>query len=420
MPDQLITIPGYEKPIVFPESMSPEQINAAAAKLYQAKNPDRPPVDSSRSWVDTAVDWLPTAGAMAGSLAGGIGGTAFGMGVGGVPGAAGGAFVGGAAGEGAKQTINALRGKGTSTPTAVAGDMLKEGATQGAMDLAGGALGTLASKAAPRLMQSALKPTKAVLSEYKTTAPKLVQTLLDEGVNVTTNGLAKLQTLLDATNQEIKSVLLARDSAVQRIAPGANRVIDKTNVAARTLSTAGKLAQQTNPTRDLKALAKTVEEFQNHPVYPGKLTLPEAQAMKIGTYQQIGRKYGEVSSAAIETQKALARGLKEEIANEVPQVATLNQRDAELMAALDAVGHRAALSGNKDPIGFAWVTHNPTTFLAAMFDRSAAVKSMLARGLYTQAANIARVSPQLVRAAVATLATHPDDTTAPDGGPPPE
>jgi hypothetical protein len=250
-------------------------------------------------------------------------------------------------------------------------------------------------KAAPWLMQKALKPTATMLNEYKTTAPKLVQTLLKEGVSVTEGGVARLQKLFDATNDEIRAAVA-----------GATGQIQKTNVAARVLPTANKLAQQTNPTKDLAAVANNVEEFLNHPVYAGPtLSVPEAQAMKIGTYKQIGKKYGEIGSADIETQKALARGLKEEIADEVPGIAGMNTRDSELMAALDAVGRRAAFAANRDPVGFAWVAQHPATFLAALFDRSPAVKSLVARGLYSQAGIVGKVSPQFIRLAVAGLAT---------------
>jgi len=87
------------------------------------------------------------------------------------------------------------------------------------------------------------------------------------------------------------------------------------------------------------------------------------------------------------------------------------------MAAMDGVGRRVALSGNRDPVGFAWVAHHPTTFITALLDRSPAVKSLLARGLYTQAATAARVSPDLIRVALGAIAQGGSET--PDAGPPP-
>ena len=147
---------------------------------------------------------------------------------------------------------------------------------------------------------------------------------------------------------------------------------------------------------------------------PGALTVPEAQAMKIGTYREIGKNYGKQSSASVETQKALARGLKEEIEAAIPKIKSLNAREGEIMAAQEAVGHRVAIAGNRDPVGFAWVTHTPQTFLAALMDRSPVVKSMLARGMYNSAGAATKVSPQLIRAAVVALASgESDDELAP-------
>jgi hypothetical protein len=42
------------------------------------------------------------------------------------------------------------------------------------------------------------------------------------------------------------------------------------------------------------------------------LTATEAQAIKQGTYRQLAKKYGQLSNADVEEQKALARSLKED------------------------------------------------------------------------------------------------------------
>lgn len=352
------------------------------AKLGPSGEPPPPagPRHPSAIFAKKAVEFLPAAGGVIGGL------------LGNVPGAA----LGGAAGESARQLSRRAMGESApATAGEAAGGVALGGAVQGGAQAVGMGLGAGMAKAAPWLMQSAVKPTLATLKEYGTTAPKLVKTLLDEGVNVTTGGLARLRNLLDATNQEI--------AAAVANAPGS---IAKKNVAARVAPTAQRIGRQANPTADLKAVGDSVEEFMKHPVYGGPtLSVAEAQAMKQATYQQIGKKYGEASSASIETQKALARGLKEEIAEEVPQIAALNAKDAQFMAAADAVGRRVALSGNKDPVGFAWVASHPATFLAALMDRHPIVKSMLANGAYRAAATVSKVSPQAIRAAVLALAT---------------
>jgi hypothetical protein len=252
-------------------------------------------------------------------------------------------------------------------------------------------------------MQSALKPTRAVLQEYRTTPNALAETLLDAGVSVTPNGLQKLDALLNANEQAIGAAV-----------KNASGTIDKSTVAARALQTAGRVANQTNPTRDLQAVGETVGEFLNHPISgSAPLSIPEAQAMKVGTYAQIGKKYGEVANASIETQKALARGLKEEIAARVPGIADLNAQNSQLSAALDAVGRRVAQEGNKDPVGFAWAAvQRPSAFIAALIDRNAAVKSAIARGAWALAGRMTGVPGNLIAGAVAAIASGTDDSTA--------
>jgi len=315
-----------------------------------------------------------------------------GGGIGALLGGPGGAALGGAAGEAGRQLAN--RASGYPAPSSGVEAITQigtQGAVQGVTEGAFKGLGILAKRAAPKLMQSAVKPSQALLAEYKTTPEVLSDTLLREGITASPRGLTKLQTLLNATNADIKAAVQASTGTVP-----------KASVAARALPTAAKLAKQTNPTADLKAVGETVQEFMDHPVYSGPtLTVPEAQAMKQGTYRRIGERYGEQSSATVETQKALARGLKEEVAAEVPAISALNDRDSKLLAATDALGRRLALAGNRDPVGFAWVTKNPMTFLTAMADRSPLMKSLLARGLYDQAGKIAKVPPHFIRAAIA-------------------
>jgi hypothetical protein len=401
----------------------------AALKVYDAKHAPSMRTASGETWTDklkTAASMLqiplPGGGTASPQAIGAVAsagvqsapaiGGAIGSAVGGAPGAA----IGGAAGQGYKTLLN----NASQIPGAVrdvAGNLIAhpmatlqgaeqglnqgalqagtEGAMQGAMTGAGNLVSAGLAKAAPVLMQSAVKPSLALLKEYRITPEGLSKVLLREGANVTPGGLSKLQRLVSATNDEI------RDAVAN--APG---TIAKNAVAARVLPTAQRVANQVNPTADLRAVGDTVTEFLNNPVSSSTtLTVPEAQAMKVGTYRAIGSGYGEMSGAQVEAQKALARGLKEDIAAEVPQITALNARDSELMAAQDAVGRRIALSGNRDPAGLAWVTHNPMTFLAMVASRNEAVKSLLARGLYASAARAGGVSEQALRLAVNAAAS---------------
>ncbi len=152
VPDKVIEIPDVGN-IAFPGSMTEAQINAAATKLYQEKHPKakQPPVTS---WVDTAVDWLPTATTIAGGAAGGIGGGPVGAGLG--------AGAGRMVGEAAKKAINVARGKeSASIPTlndvsdvAASGvkDALASGLTAGVFSGAGAVGSRVAGKVAPSLL----------------------------------------------------------------------------------------------------------------------------------------------------------------------------------------------------------------------------------------------------------------------------
>lgn len=381
---------------------------------FAVVNGKRVPVEEGDPRGDVLLDNLHALSSFA-PMAGGV--------VGGIVGGAPGAAVGGAAGAGYKQLAEhatelpgalmdvlrnlrsypaaTLRGfvGGGATGTA---DAAIEGAKQGVMQKAGDVVATATKPAGAWLMQKAIKPTQALLDEYRTTGPDLARTLLKEGISVTRGGLEKLQQLFADNNAAIRNAVAQ--------APG---TIDKNLVASRALTTAGKLAQQTNPEAALRALSETVQGFLDHPVYQGALTVPEAQAMKVGTYRTIGNSYGELSGATKETMKSLARGLKEEVAARVPGIASMNARDTQLMAGMDAVGRRVAQAGNLDPVGFAWAAvHQPASFLAALIDRNAAVKSLIARGLWDEAGRLAKVAPNLIRTAVTAIASGAPDASA--------
>lgn len=396
----------------FPVGMDPQRAAAIVRGTAQHATPRwyQPGgdvvLDNVRSAGNFVTQHLPSVG-------GAIGGF-----LGGVPGAA----LGGSAGEGYRQLIQ----HGAELPGAIrdiasnalshpldtatglgrgayegARNAVTQAAIQGGAQAAGDAIGAGMRKAGPWLMEKAVKPTTSLLKEYRTTGPELAQTLLDNGINVTQAGVDKLQALLGETNQKIAAAVQA--------APGA---ISKKAVAAEVLPTAQRLAQQVNATGALGDVGNVVTDFLDHPVFSGPtLSVPEAQAMKIGTYKEIGKNYGRLSSPAIEAQKALARGLRNEVAAAAPEVSGLNALDAKLMAALDATGQRVAVAGRADPVGFAWTAQHPATFLAALFDRNPTVKSLVARGLWRSAGAAAQVSPQMIRAAVAAVASgQPDDS----------
>ncbi len=404
-PDKVIDIPSLGS-VAFPGSMSDDDINKAASKLYAESNAKHPPVDPGHSWVDTAVDWLPTAGGIAGGIVGGLGGTVAGMGVGGVPGAIGGAALGGAGGEGIKQTINAMRGKPLLSAGQGIQNMATEAAMQGGTEALGGAIGVVAKPVAKALYQSALKPgiKYTMRAALKGETAPVVKTLLDEGVLVTERGVQKINTLLDANDEAVRDAIASVTADVNPY-----------KVTANLGQTAKKFANQVNPVDDLNTVSRVGQEFlDQHAGSP--MSVQQAQALKTGTYAQLKDKaFGELKGADIESQKSLARGLKEQIEQEVKaaagvDVGPLNAREGRLAEARKALARRVAIGGNANPMGLAsLVTHHPSVFLGALMDRSDAFKSFVARGMWNEAGRAAKVSPQLVKMAVQALATAPDE-----------
>lgn len=424
-PDKVIDIPNVGQ-VAFPGSMSDADINTAAAKLYQEKNPSHPAPDPKHSWIDTAVDWLPTAGGIVGGLAGSAGGPV---------GAMVGATAGGAAGQGLKQKINEARG---AVPPATGmnairqiGEMGKQGAIQGGAELIGQGIAAggvkLAQHLGERAMTSAIGAAPGIKVASKAavkgeTLP-VVKTLLNEGINVSPRGVEKLNVLINATNEEIKAAL----------EPVAHLPVNPYKVTAKLGETAKTFAQQATPETDLRMVSNAGQEFlRSHP----DLTVGSAQAIKQGTYKQLAGKYGELKGAEIESQKALARGLKDAIADEVDQslaglkgklgmeggvdITKANAREGALMQARDAVAKKVALAQRRDPMGLASLAvSHPMTFLTVLMDRNPTVKSLIARGLYGPASSVAGVSPVLLKAAIAAVASGDDSApTAAEAGQP--
>jgi hypothetical protein len=268
------------------------------------------------------------------------------------------------------------------------------------------------------MMNSALKPgvKLSMKAATKGETPEVVKTLLKEGINVTPGGAAKLERLINASDDEISH-------AIQ----GVTGQINPLKVASRLTPTAKEFASQVNPTSDLEAISKVGQEFLE--THPTDIDLQAAQAMKRGTYKQLAGKYGELKGAEVEAQKALARGLKEEIEQEVSgslpgikgalglpggvNIAAANARQGAALKAREALARRLVTAQSHNPMGIASLAvSHPMTFLTVLMDRSPAVKSMIARGLWREAGRELKMSPQLIRIAATAVASSDDATSA--------
>lgn len=233
----------------------------------------------------------------------------------------------------------------------------------------GDGIANLADSAAKRLMQSAIKPTIAQLRTGE--ADTAAQTLLDYGINPTKEGVNKLRALIDAKNSEISTAIGSSGATV-----------DKQNVLQALAGVRQKFGNQVSPTGDLASIQGVADDFAAHPNLPtNDIPVQTAQEMKQGTYRVLSGKYGQIGSAETEAQKALARGLKDEIATAVPGVGPLNAEESRLLTTLSVAERRALMEMNKNPMGLAALAHNPISWAAFMADRSAAFKALAARAV---------------------------------------
>lgn len=237
---------------------------------------------------------------------------------------------------------------------------------------AGGSAAKLVSptlrSTAEYLMQSALKPTTKQLRTGD--AATAVKTMLSEGLNATRGGVETLKEKIGALNDQISSAVSSSPAAVTIGAAG--------KYIPETLE---KFSKQVNPQADMDAIRKAWEQFRNHPLLQGLGEMPVqlAQTLKQGTYKSLAGKYGELSSSEVEAQKAIARGLKDQVGEAVPGVANLNQQESALIKTLNVAERRALLDLNKNPLSLALLAHNPASFAAFMADKSALFKSLAAR-----------------------------------------
>lgn len=244
--------------------------------------------------------------------------------------------------------------------------------------------------------ESALKPSTTLSPAERTAA---IQTGLKESIPVSKGGLEKIGSLIDDLNQKIAT----------EIRNDPNRPIDPNAVATRADAAKAKFANQVNAQPDLNAIEASRQQFLNEqgaqPGTPGTAPRPtglldaqgnpimsqgtpatppqpappmgatDAQAMKQGTYRVLRGKFGEQGSASVEAQKSLARGLKEEIATQFPEISKLNATESQLLDLQPLLERAVNRISNRDAVGIG----SPIAGTAA----AAMTKSTLAGGAVT-------------------------------------
>lgn len=285
---------------------------------------------------------------------------------------------------------------GAGTAALINPDETMTGAAIGAALPVIPALGQALSGKARDLMFSAVKPTTADVESGA--AKRAIETMLEEGVNPTMQ-----RTIFGKGLDTLSKKVSEKNKQIAELVRGSGKTISKAEVASKLDELRPSLLTQVNPVQDIRALEEARAGFTTHPLLQAEeISVPLAQEMKQGTYRALGDKaWQEVGSASRESQKALARGLKEGIAKAIPEVGKLNAEESKLLNALDVSEARAIQELRNNPTGLATLASNPQAALAFMADRSSAFKALAARMMNSAGKSMAKVNLKNVPTALA-------------------
>jgi hypothetical protein len=203
------------------------------------------------------------------------------------------------------------------------------------MGLQGAAEGAsaLAPKLAKGLYGSALKPST-------TLSPAERSAVINTGLNktklaVSGGGYDKLQKNITDINDLISNQVMK--AAVK------GKTINTESVANRLDDVRKYFEDFAFPKQYMEKIDVLKNEFleQHGKVIP----VNKAQDIKKRTYQILKNAYGELGSASVESSKAIARGLKEELVN-LPVLKNLNATDSELLRFEEELSRAVGRSGN--------------------------------------------------------------------------
>jgi hypothetical protein len=246
-----------------------------------------------------------------------------------------------------------------------------------AIGAAGGGIDAAADSTSQGLMKSALKGGYAVTTpaDEVAAAAKLAR---QEKITVTPAGQAKIGKALTDLRQQIDPKIAG--------AANAGVTVDPSAVIQRAMQVFNKYKAQPNPNSDLADIQTTIKNFAAN--NPGPIPIDWAQAMKVGGNTLNAEKYGKLSSAAVEGEKALTRGLKEEIGAQLPEIDSLNERQSAFMGLDDILSKAVNKYRNSDGFVGDLKTTDPASAALRTILANPVVKSRVATAIdFVRAAN---------------------------------
>ena len=190
-----------------------------------------------------------------------------------------------------------------------------------------------------RLWSSAVKPNSKKFPSQAAQA-ELFNTAVENNVPLSISGKERLDGLMRGINSDIENIVTA----------GAARgdTIDPFSVAARVDELRPYYENQAVPSQFTGKLDDVQIGFVNE--HPQPIPVDKAQQMKRDIYHENRKKYGEMRTAGDEAEKAIARGLKEDLAAMYPELSGMNEKlskfidlDGAITDALQRVGKHQLL-----------------------------------------------------------------------------
>jgi hypothetical protein len=180
-------------------------------------------------------------------------------------------------------------------------------------NLGGPVIEWMKTKAAPKIYESAMKIPPSVDKDIRERA---INTAIDGNYSITKSGLEKLAQEKESLYKQVTNMI--DDAASQ------GKTVSTKNVLSRFDDLKKYYADMADPRPFWTVIDEAKQNILN---YRGK-TIPVdvAQKMKEKTYNQLKKAYGEMKDVNRETDKALARGLKEELENVIPELKDINKQ----------------------------------------------------------------------------------------------
>lgn len=218
-----------------------------------------------------------------------------------------------------------------------------------------------------RLYGSAIKVPPAVDRGKRTT---LIQSGLENRIPVSRGGLEQTRGLVEGLDKQVADAVA--DASGRGATVPAQLVANRVDDVRPRFNTV-------NPVSDQETLSAAQHEFLAQ--HPPQIPIDEAQDIKRNTYRKLRESaYGEQSTAQKEGQKALARGLKEEIYNQLPpEIRALGPKEKVLIDLENVLERFANREGNKQVIPLPTAASHGVTMMALtkFVDGSPWIKSKL-------------------------------------------